>query len=158
MKVIFLDIDGVLNHSALNHTRELFDEINDIKYDAMHMLSSKCISRLNDITDETGAKLVISSTWRKYEDVDDMLIKAGVTGEIIGHTPVLNFLGAYRGNEIQVWINSNIKKDDDFNYVILDDDSDMLYWQRNHMIIVDRECGLSQDAAYKAIRILKGIF
>lgn len=158
--VIFCDIDGVLNCSALNRDRKLFDEIHDIKYDVMHILSSSRIKNLNHITAETGADIVISSTWRKYEDVDEMLIKAGVQGKIIGHTPVLDFIGALRGNEIYVWMNSNLKHDerDSFQYVILDDDSDMLYWQRNHFLLCDRECGLSADIAYKAIRILQGKF
>ena len=48
-------------------------------------------------------------------------------------------------------------RNDDF-VVILDDDSDMLYWQRNHYVQCDGECGLSNGVAYRAIRILRGIF
>jgi histidinol phosphatase-like enzyme len=155
--IIFLDIDGVLNCTALNDSHEIFITINDIQYDPMCLLSSSRIKNLNHITEETGAKIVITSTWRKYVDVDEMLIKAGVTGEIVGHTPDMNQRCVYRGNEIQLWIDTNVPYDNrqTFKYVIIDDDSDMLYWQRNNLVLCDGECGLSVNAAYKAINILR---
>jgi len=46
----------------------------------------------------------------------------------------------------------------DFNkYIILDDDSDMLYWQRNNFICIDGGPGLTENVAYKAIRMLNSM-
>lgn len=48
------------------------------------------------------------------------------------HTPILNWLP--RGIEIQKWIKANVDSASKFHYVILDDDSDMLYGQRDHFV------------------------
>lgn len=158
--IIMLDIDGVLNTSAFHHSKDIFDLINDIKVSPGRILSSSRIKNLNSITDDTNADIVVSSTWRTDPDCIDVLKQAGVTGNIIGITPRLNFQGALRGNEIYLWIQENVRWEDQdaLQYVILDDDSDFLYWQRNHLLLCDRECGLSQDIAHKARRILKGYF
>lgn len=39
-------------------------------------------------------------------------------------------------------------------YVILDDDSDMLYWQRNNFILIDRFVGLTMGNVFQAKKIL----
>lgn len=155
--VIFLDIDGVLNTSGCNISRDMFHIVNDIKVSPGRLLSSSRIKNLNDITDSTNADIVISSTWRTDEDCIDVLKASGVTGNIIGRTPKINLKGIVRGNEIHVWMLDNVPYEHEFMYVILDDDSDMLYWQRNHFLLCDRECGLSVDIAYKAKRILTNI-
>jgi hypothetical protein len=106
--VIFLDADGVMNgirNWPENAPRNWIDP--------------RTVERLNQITTRTGAKLVISSSWRLFWDVKDILKKAGVTGTVIGETPYL--AGRDRGTEIQSWL-ADHRVD---NYVILDDDSDM---------------------------------
>lgn len=42
----------------------------------------------------------------------------------------------------------------DFNYVILDDDSDMLLEQAEHFVKTDTLLGLSEDDVERAIKIL----
>ena len=159
-KLIFLDIDGVLNNSAMNHSTELFNEINSI--DTIHgRLSPINIANLNCITDTTDAKIVISSSWRILSDLDEMrdiLANAGVTGDIIDFTPELSG-DTLRGNEIYRYIKDNYSwiTEKNLRYIILDDDSDMLYWQRNNFFWCDPFCGLSPGVAYKAARFLNGI-
>lgn len=64
MKIIFLDIDGVLNHE--DFYRERFEK----RYDdgaiehPYSEIDPKTVQRLNKIIEETGANIVISSTWR----------------------------------------------------------------------------------------------
>ena len=41
-------------------------------------------------------------------------------------------------------------------YVILDDDSDMLYWQRNNFILVDRWVGITYGTVFQAKKMLNG--
>ncbi len=53
MKVIFLDIDGVLNSMSCKATIEGFDFVEDEK-----------VVLLKEIIDLTGDKVVLSSTWR----------------------------------------------------------------------------------------------
>jgi hypothetical protein len=53
MKVVFLDIDGVLNCSKTNNPRKL-----------PYVIDPKLLKRLKRLLRRTGAKVVLSSTWR----------------------------------------------------------------------------------------------
>jgi hypothetical protein len=117
------------------------------------------VNNLNNLCDETGAKIVISSTWRHsgLEYCKDVLEKVGFTGEIIDITPTHE--SRLRGLEILDWIKSNEELIGDryYNfteYVILDDDSDMLYWQRNNFLLIDRYVGLTMGDVFRAKIIL----
>ncbi len=57
MKIIFLDIDGVLNH--MYWLKKMKGVEGDKKF-----FDPDCVRRLNTITDKTGAKIVLSSSWR----------------------------------------------------------------------------------------------
>lgn len=125
MKVIFLDIDGVLNSMAyVNKMGPLFDL-------PENQMDPTLIARLNKLTDATGAKLVISSTWRlpfikghKLDMLKECMASYGITGEVIDMTGDKVFaINNRRGKEIQEWIDDHYKEVDRF--VIVDDDSDM---------------------------------
>ena len=71
MKVIFLDIDGVLNY-----TKWYTDERNPGNlYGQEGDLDPLCINRIIRICEETGAKVVISSDWCLINDVDEPQIR-----------------------------------------------------------------------------------
>lgn len=161
MKVIFLDIDGVLNHQAW------YKNAKGIKGELKHF-DPECVKRLNKITDSTDSKIVLSSTWRKGKTINDiysLFEKVGITGELIGLTPVINFSNwnhsMFRGCEIQCWMEASKgklgKKLQSWNsYVIIDDDSDMLYWQRKNFFQTDPSGGgLTVNLTYKIINFLK---
>lgn len=158
MRIIFLDIDGVLNKALVSSGSEESDILEVKPYGWMN---KSLVENLNEITTKTGAKIVVSSTWRRKtkEENQEMLKAFGVTGEVIGQTP---HLGKYtvRGNEIKAWLVENKEVIGcwywDFNqYVIIDDDSDMLLEQANNFINTDPWIGLSKRSAYKAIRKLE---
>lgn len=121
MKIIFLDIDGVLNWAGTEDRINGFIGLCPIR-----------IQRFNRIIDaHPDAKIVISSTWRKsglfgayegFEGLVKLLAERGVKGEIIGHTPI-RFSYASRGNEIRDWLNSNAT-DQDHDFIVLDDSTD----------------------------------
>jgi hypothetical protein len=127
MKVIFLDIDGVLNHedslkrgtSACKNmtTRDIY----------LGMLERDKVALVNQIILATGAFVVVSSVWRMGDEADwletqSMLYEKGLIPEsIMDRTP--HSWGARRGAEIGVWLEKHEKVVDRF--VILDDDSDM---------------------------------
>ena len=161
MKIIFLDIDGVLNHEAFY--RERFEnryEKGAIEHPYSE-IDPKCTEHLNILCQDTGAKVVISSTWR-HSGLDyckDVLEFHGFRGEIIDITPSLRGNDYIRGNEILKWIKDNEKLIGQpyYNfteYVILDDDSDMLYWQRNNFLLIDRFVGLTMGDVFRAKKIL----
>lgn len=138
MKVIFLDFDGVLN-----------TEFNDRdKYG--HLFNQRCVDNLKYIIDNTGANIVISSTWR----MSGLSVMIGLwehrklPGKVISITT--RKTDHYRGVEIEEWID----KYHPDNYVILDDNCDMLDNQLSSFICVDGLDGLSHDDSLRAIKIL----
>lgn len=57
----------------------------------------------------------------------------------------------YRGVEIKQYLDEHQEIE---NYVILDDDSDMLLSQKDHFIKTDSESGISEEDVKRAIEIL----
>ncbi len=159
MKVVFLDFDGVLNVIPQGH-----DNYGGIFH-------PEFVDNLNRILDETGAKLVISSSWRHggLERMKLMWEHRGYSGEIIAITPDLwrrveceDFHERMeRGHEIQAILD---RMPEITNYVILDDDTDMLPSQRGHFVrtsnninhpdSIDTGYGLTKTCTDDAIRIL----
>ena len=161
MKIIFLDIDGVINSAFewVPMSERGSYPINTALWD-VHDLTPKYIGRLNEIVDATGAKVVISSSWRiqyKHTELAKMLKTQGFTGEVIGETPIFSRtpdgVAQDRGDEIKFWINTH---DDIDSFVILDDTDfdgivDYFYPQFVH---IKKSTGLLPKHVEQAIKIL----
>ena len=146
--IVFLDIDGVLNSTHFFYKANKFERINP-----RSQLDPEAIAYLNEIYDWN---FVLSSTWRKFYSVEgmtQMLQEVGFRGTIIDSTPIMDWQGSLRGNEIRQYLRDNMLEDRR-DYVIFDDDSDMLLWQRDHFIHVDGYFGLSPNHVYKAKRAI----
>lgn len=145
----------------------------------------EAVNNLNKIIKETEAKVVVYSRWRigkTVEQLQDMLNVVGFEGEIIDTTP--NFFAkgldneenkiSYtipRGCEIDWWLNNkgkfqrinwSMERQEEYiekslvkNYIILDDDSDMLLSQKEHFIKTSQYRGLTDSDVNTAINILK---
>lgn len=116
MKVVFLDCDGVINN------RESFIQQKNVSM----IVDPLCIQRLNTIVKTTGARFVISSTWRclmPLEELITFLKGKGFIGEIIDRTPQLP--SEVRGVEIEKWMDEHNDHLDVRKFVILDDNDDM---------------------------------
>lgn len=158
MKIIFLDIDGVLNSE--NSIKKM-DKVNRDFSDNPH---KDHVKWLNYIIKKTGAKVVISSTWRKGSglvSICRILNLVGFKGNVIGQTPIT---GDIRGNEIRCWIDRfRNKRDWQFNYdkndsevenfIIIDDDSDM-GCLLHRLVKVDSKIGLTKNEAKLAVSLL----
>jgi hypothetical protein len=167
MKIIFLDIDGVLNHELWFKEQRHKTAKTKLEY-KLSMIDETKIELLNKLIEATRAKVVVSSTWRKnhtIEQLQKLFELKRFKGEIIGLTPILRFTGLKdytysvpRGNEIKAWLETNKgilnNKMSKVPYVIFDDDSDMLLWQRENFFWVDPYCGLTPNIIYKAKRFL----
>lgn len=154
-KVIFLDIDGVLNSGkyivALDGG---FDE-------PINQMDPLAVARLNRVTDATGAKIVVSSTWRLFFDrkcadpllsLQGCLKMYGVTGDVIGMTPYKpNCVRNQRGKEIEGYVNENYSSIEKF--VVIDDDVDTGK-MRKYQVKTVFEDGLTDELADKIISIL----
>lgn len=163
MKVIFLDIDGVLN-SQLFYEKKSQDDRCEEKAEIHFyekMIDKDAVELLNKMVAETGAKVVISSTWRKGKNIEwlqNVLKSRGFRHEVLDKTPVLwlsknceSNITVPRGVEIMAWLKDHpeVKR-----YVIFDDDSDMLFWQKENYFRVDGYCGLTPNLVYRATRYL----
>ena len=150
--IIFLDIDGVLNHETFYIKR---GKNTHLKF-PHSQICSYSISHLNNITNKTGAQIVISSVWRggrTLEELKEIFETVGATGEIIGFTPK-GCCNCFRGNEIFKWQKDNNRCPHTSKFVILDDDSDMLYWQKDNFIHIRNKFGLTYEDSQNAVKIL----
>jgi hypothetical protein len=173
MNVIFLDFDGVI----VTH-RQLRKPQPDSAAHALDALIAakadpNCVAALNRLCDETGAKIVVTSSWRRLagfvdplEYVREVLRLWGVRAEVIDVTPMLErelmvttddgnraplALPERRGHEIQAWLDGNPGV---ARFVILDDEDDMDHL-RPRLVRTDIEDGLQMRHVEKAVCLLR---
>lgn len=149
MNIIFLDIDGVLNCEL--HYKKVYEQPENT--DMEYLDKQICKERLGwiyDIVKECDAKIVISSTWRHdgLPRMKEIMQHFGFDPEaVIDITPSFMRDECVRGNEIAAWIKRNpelVGKYYEYqSYVIIDDDNDMLYTQRNNFFQTDTWAGLT---------------
>lgn len=156
MKVIFLDIDGVLNSWATGYK-----------------ITTKKLQLLNNLIEQTGAKIVISSSWRiGSKDVKEFLdknfskctfrldnFKDATNHECIENIfyndniiDLTDTFGPSRGDEIKRWLDNH---EDIESYVIIDDSIDMLDEQLEHLVQTDTYYGITDREVHLACLILK---
>ena len=153
MKVIFLDFDGVITIPP-----KWYLKADKIKY-------------IKQIIDATGAKIVVSSSWRHktvQETIDTMIGRPKrcprnrmfnwFIDNLYDVTPWFcddKYNGTGRGGEIQTWLDAHPEVD---NYVIIDDDGDMLDEQLFHFVETNFEDGITELETNWAIKILNRKF
>ncbi len=151
MKVIFLDIDGVLvNHKSLARAKK--ENATGKTRLWSSMIDPYAMGLLNRIVEETGALVVVSSVWRYGRgrtELQEILNDAGFEGRVLGVTPRMP--EHERGDEIAEWLKSSLRKVESF--VILDDDSDMADL-KDKLVQTSMETGMLDEHAEKAIRLL----
>jgi hypothetical protein len=134
VKVLFLDIDGVLNSADWygRRPRELRDLPNTDHNTGLYELDPEAVARLGRILDATGALVVLSSSWRISWEVAAMRAVLGARGfdgaRLIDATPVLRTkhngeTRAQRGDEIALWLRTGPEPVEAF--AVLDDSDDM---------------------------------
>lgn len=121
-KILFLDIDGVVNHKDSTTWQEHFP------------LDRYCAFLVGKIQLDTGCDVVLSSSWRKLDEAVETVNKRVV--KILDKTGNSNH--GIRGVEIHEWLTRNVTgfssdgyQNPAFRIAILDDDSDMLLWQKD---------------------------
>jgi hypothetical protein len=135
MKLLFLDIDGVLNCKM---TTERWNGLIGID----RRLASMFLQWLSG----KDVGIVLSSTWRLYDDTKEHLAAAGLSW--MGQTPNLR---AVRGYEIAQFLSDTPGVE---AYAILDDCSDMLPEQLPFLVQTSRVHGLRRRNFAKLNRIL----
>lgn len=158
---IFLDVDGPLNTTK------------NIKYHHRNNLSTSSykiglprrnLERLATIVNQTGAKLILSSSWRLVNiahaknnvspariNLEKQLRKVGLS--LSGQTP---HIMSKRGLEINAWLN-RFEENNGYRpaYVILDDKlNNLLDDHRGHIVYCDPATGITDKEMDIAIRLL----
>lgn len=109
MKVIFLDIDGVLNSD------DYIDIAKNSQGIERHIDIDK-VKLLKKVIDETGAKTVLTSSWRNSKDIGPLREFLAKYEIYFDATP---FIKWERGLEIKQWLSEHNRVED---YIILDDE------------------------------------
>lgn len=141
MKVIFLDVDGVLN------------------YIGSPSLDDECFRNLQEIVQKTDAKILLISTWRiayqsgmKHPMVSLLNSKFEQFGlELYGLAPYLN---DRRSVEVSMYLGEN-----DVSQYLIIDDTDYEYSKKHNENWVrpnSSSGGLTSKLAQKSIEILLG--
>lgn len=148
MKVLFLDIDGVVNsRQSLTVSRRNPTNTDIDPYMAL---------LVNRICEATGAEIVLSSSWR-HNEKDCAEINDVIFPNFIDKTPWLPTPDEYgpeypvRGLEIRAWLANH---PDVEKYAILDDDNDMCDEQLPNFFKTSFEIGLTDEIAERVIHHL----
>ena len=149
MKVIFLDIDGVLvTRNSIKYQFLNYPDETSIRF------SKKAVKNLNKLIRSTRAKIVISSTWRLFhtlQELRDIFEKQKVKGEIIDTTSVEKATieeDIPRGQKIADWLSENKNIE---NYVIIDDDiqADCIQFHPHNCVETSYKRGFAPDDRFR---------
>lgn len=140
MKVLFLDIDGVVNCATTSQ-----------RHRGMIGIDPYMAILVDRIIQATECKVVLSSSWRVWPEGREE-VKAQVC-DFIDVTPNMPISGGQeameRGKEIQFWLDAHPEVT---KYCILDDSSDMMPHQKHFKTMW--LTGLTQEIADEVIEYL----
>lgn len=148
MKIIFLDVDGVLNNK----------DTKALTPGGWLGVSKTLVKRLQRVAAATGAKVVLTSTWKDANKLElDYLYKKLNFCKPIAFTKENENKGSfYRGSGIIDYLmeHQNIEQ-----FVILDDHLFDFEEQSllDHFVLTNGRVGLTEENTEQAIRILEGI-
>ena len=175
-KIIFLDIDGVLNSDQYNRWKHK----HHMRNQGFGSIDPRECYRMARFCEEHNVKLVISSSWRNgnsWKQTYDEFMNEGfedlpyrhhgmkvLAPYIVGVTPYCE--SRHRGTEIQCFFDitngkypvyKKVMKEDFViaNYCIVDDDDDMLKSQMNNFVQTDPLIGITRKNYRKIKQILK---
>lgn len=164
VNLIFLDIDGVLNSARWMNERPTAIRMRGYRKawerDAEEGMDPAAVGRLSGLVEATGAKIVISSSWRKMHslpELDRMLRYRGLKGQhVLGATPDLKHTTpglVQRGEEIDAWLQWALHGNWVRRFVVFDDDSDMDP-VKDRLVQTDWSVGLTESNVMTALELL----
>lgn len=142
MRVLFLDIDGVLNRVGFQP-----DDVIGLR----SWIEPDLAQRLTDVLRRVGAAIVLSSDWRLGRDRDALveeLRAAGVDGFLRDVTPHLP--GQPRWREIEAWLAEQAVAHE--HVVIVDDVAEMGPLE-DRFVRTRALTGLDEDAATRILQL-----
>jgi hypothetical protein len=151
VKVIFLDFDGVMDTAYYDHVLVSEGKAECDEFGAV--FDPECVRQLQKIVEETGADIVVTSTWKvfmTYQDFLEMWKVRQLPGFVTDLTPSIS---RFRGDEIDAWLK---ECGENCRYVIIDDldGSNFLPHQIPWLLVVNPYNGLDDETAKRAICLL----
>ena len=128
MKVLFLDIDGVVNNKRT-----------DKKFRNLMAIDPAMAALIQRIVQNTGCEIILSSSWRLFQHGRDEIER-----KICKFADITPILRAPRGNEIKAWL---MRHPEIEHYAILDDARSILPEQRANFFQTTWESGLTEEIA-----------
>jgi len=155
LKILFLDVDGVLNNPAT-------------KWDDYHCgIDDELLKYLKCIVMRSGCKIVLSTTWRLSENAKAVLLHSlktradlNIDDLVIGQTPSLKKRGGHRTHEIAAYLRANEHRFNVVSWCAVDDlslhkfDGFSRQFMRGHFVRTDKRTGLSPENAVQCIAAL----
>ena len=139
-KALFLDIDGVLNHSKSPLTHGVFD------------IDGQLLHLLDKIIKATGALIILSSSWRRSKISRARVDAHLATIDLTVHDITPTHLVGDRSEEINFWLNNNPHIT---TWAIVDDDRDAgTNGQEKNFFKTTWEVGLTETTADAIIQHL----
>jgi len=141
VKLLFLDIDGVMTSNSLEKT--------DFRAGKLYPFSNSCIIHLNDILSHNKVKIILTSSWRTVFDVEkqcQVFKENGVQQMPFDATPDFGFEN--RAMEIKAYL-QHTQPD---AFAILDDME--IHGFDGHFVHVNPITGLTQEDTVMVNRIL----
>ena len=150
MKIIFLDIDGVLN--SWDDYNDRCKNLKKEERPSFGDIEERPLMLLKELIEATNAKVVLSSSWRKSIFLTSEVYKALSTMgvELYDITPILP--SGNRADEIKDWL----KDKEVESFVILDDDS--FEFKKNelskNLVKTTMDSGLQKEHIEEAVQVL----
>jgi len=154
LKILFLDVDGVLNNP---HTR----------WGDQCGIDDEMLKYLKFIVVRTGCKIVLSTTWRLSEDAKTVLLHTlKVRGDmnpddlVIGQTPSLKKQGGHRTHEIAEYLRANAYRFNVVSWCAVDDlslhkyDDFSRHFMDGHFVRTDKMLGMTPENMMQCISAL----
>lgn len=161
MKILFLDVDGVLNY-----------EMCEAKIGVYYGVDQGKVKLLKQIIDATGAKIVLSSTWRRN-------IQVGMPLECQDDPFAIELMSKLQAEGLKIYDLTPVDKSDSYRYeqimsvmkeykhsgqmidawCVLDDDMFDRFNEpefRKHLVWTNFIDGLTEEGVREAISILNG--
>lgn len=152
MRVIFLDIDGVLNSGEWDVYVQSF--IYGARFNSCYLLSQEMILRLQNVVFQTNAEIVLTSSWRTNERAMDALRRQLSLYHLSIKDTTVNYAYGNRADEVKLWIESHSNVT---SYVIIDDYDDGFTQDEvlsTHFVQTAYAYGLTHEKAAEMIEIL----
>jgi len=155
LKILFLDVDGVLNNPST-----LWD-------DAHCGIDDEKLKYLKFIVLRTGCKIVLSTTWRLSADAKAVLLHTlktradlNIDDLVIGQTPSLKKRGGHRTHEIAEYLRANAFRFNVVSWCALDDlslhkyDDFSAQFLDGHFVRTDKRIGLTPQNTMQCVSTL----